>query len=94
MSGAIVLCPKLTMPERRAGAVVVPRRAISELQGLFRVFVVGDGDAAVVAFKLVGVPANGTETLYYYNTGTFLKRNGTWKAVAWQATKIPSAAGS
>jgi len=50
------------------------------------------GDTAVVAFKLVGTPTNeaaGTDVLYYYNTGTFLKRDGVWKVVAWQATKIP-----
>ncbi len=49
------------------------------------------GDTAVVAFKLVGTPANDAEPLYYYNTGTFLKRDGTWKVVAWQATRIPPA---
>lgn len=50
------------------------------------------GDTAVVAFKLVGRPtdtASGAEVLYYFNTGTFLKRDGVWRAVAWQATKIP-----
>jgi hypothetical protein len=47
------------------------------------------GDMAVVAFKLVGVPADGSRTLFYYNTGTFLKRDGVWKVVAWQATQIP-----
>jgi len=52
------------------------------------------GDAAVVAFKLVGTPSNGSAPLYYYNTGTFLKRAGVWKVVAWQATKIPPADGS
>jgi hypothetical protein len=49
-------------------------------------------DMAVVAFKLVGTPADGSEPLYYYNTGTFLKRDGVWKVVAWQATKIPAEA--
>ncbi len=48
------------------------------------------GDTAVVAFKLVGKPTDAeVDTMYYYNTGTFLKRDGVWKAVAWQATKIP-----
>ena len=51
------------------------------------------GDAAVVAFKLVGTPADGSETLYYYNTGTFLKRDGEWRVVAWQATRIPPSSG-
>jgi hypothetical protein len=50
------------------------------------------GDMAVVAFKLVGTPTNedaGIDVLYYYNTGTFLKRDDMWQVVAWQATKIP-----
>lgn len=50
------------------------------------------GDTAVVAFKLVRTPTNkeaGRDVLYYFNTGTFLKRDGIWKVVAWQATKIP-----
>lgn len=46
-------------------------------------------DTAVVAFKLVGTPADGSKPSYYYNTGTFLKRGGVWKVVAWQATSIP-----
>ena len=50
------------------------------------------GDMAVVAFRLVGAPtstdADG-DPQYYFNTGTFLKRDGIWKVVAWQATKIP-----
>lgn len=48
------------------------------------------GDMAVVVFKLVGTPSSGSEPLYYYNTGTFLKRDGVWRVVAWQATKIPA----
>ena len=50
------------------------------------------GNTAVVAFKLVGTPtdtASGAEAFYYFNTGTFLKRDGVWRVVAWQATKIP-----
>jgi len=47
-------------------------------------------DTAVVAFKLVADFTDSNEpTLYFYNTGTFLKRDGMWKAVAWQATSIP-----
>jgi len=46
---------------------------------------------AVVAFRLVGrgVGKDGAEATYYFNTGTFVKRAGQWRAVAWQATKIP-----
>ena len=50
------------------------------------------GDTAIIAFKLVGTPTDkgsGANVMYYFNTGTFLKRGGVWKAVAWQATKIP-----
>lgn len=48
------------------------------------------GDTAIIAFRLVGTPADGTGTSYYYNTGTFLKREGEWRVVAWQATRIPA----
>lgn len=49
------------------------------------------GDAAVVAFRLVGITGSGTnaEEMNYYNTGTFINRNDQWRAVAWQATQIP-----
>lgn len=52
------------------------------------------GDTAIVAFKLVGTPTNESDEgsiLNYFNTGTFVKRDGIWKVVAWQATKIPAA---
>ncbi len=50
------------------------------------------GSTAVVAFRLVGettLADGSTETLKFYNTGTFVKRKGRWQAVAWQATPIP-----
>jgi ketosteroid isomerase-like protein len=43
------------------------------------------GNMAVINFRLI--QHNGAETNYFRNTGTFLKRNGKWQAVAWQATK-------
>ncbi len=43
------------------------------------------GNMAVINFRLV--QHNGADTNYFRNTGTFLKRNGKWQAVAWQATK-------
>jgi len=49
------------------------------------------GTTAIVTFKLVGTPNDGSEVKHYFNTGTFLKRNGKWQAVAWQATMIPGA---
>jgi ketosteroid isomerase-like protein len=47
------------------------------------------GDTAIVAFRLVGRTgtAERPETLAFLNTGTFLKRDGEWRAVAWQATR-------
>lgn len=48
------------------------------------------GETAVVAFRLVAeVPLESSETgiLNFYNTGTFLKKDGEWRAVAWQATR-------
>jgi ketosteroid isomerase-like protein len=47
------------------------------------------GNTAVVAFRLVGTPTDGSAVLGYFNTGTFLKRDGDWQVVAWQATRIP-----
>jgi hypothetical protein len=48
------------------------------------------GDTAVVAFRLLGNPgAVDGKVMQYFNTGTFVKRDGEWKAVAWQATIIP-----
>jgi len=47
------------------------------------------GDVAVVAFRLVATPSDHSPVDYYFNTGTFLKRDGEWRVVAWQATKIP-----
>jgi ketosteroid isomerase-like protein len=49
------------------------------------------GDTAIVAFRLVGTTdKDGNKTVKnYLNTGTFLKRNGKWQAVAWQATMMP-----
>ena len=51
------------------------------------------GDTAIVAFRLVATTEkSGAKTVAnYLNTGTFLKRNGKWQAVSWQATAIPKA---
>lgn len=50
------------------------------------------GDTAIVAFQLVARTkhADGKiEISKYRDTGTFLRRNGRWQAIAWQATKMP-----
>lgn len=46
------------------------------------------GNTAVVAFKMKG--QTGDVVQYYYNSGTFVKRNERWQVVNWHATKIPT----
>jgi ketosteroid isomerase-like protein len=41
-------------------------------------------DMAIVAFKMKAV--NDSSVQYYLNSGTFLKRQGKWQVVNWQAT--------
>ena len=53
------------------------------------------GDTAVVAFRLAARTEHSdgkVETDHYRNTGVFLRRNGRWQVVAWQATKLAEAA--
>jgi hypothetical protein len=49
------------------------------------------GDTAVVAFRLVGTTMEDgkAKVAHFLNTGTFVKRDGQWRAVAWQATRMP-----
>jgi ketosteroid isomerase-like protein len=49
------------------------------------------GDTAIVAFRLVATTdkAGAKKVTHYLNTGTFLKRDGKWQAVSWQATAMP-----
>lgn len=51
------------------------------------------GEMAVVNFRLIqhNQKDGKQETNYFRNTGTFLKRNGKWQVVAWQATRVPPA---
>ncbi len=59
------------------------------------------GSTAIVAFRLVATPSPAAPNApaqaappavqRFFNTGTFLKRNGEWRVVAWQATRIPDA---
>ena len=51
------------------------------------------GSAALVAFRLVATTTSGgkTEVDHYLNTGTFVRRDGRWQVVGWQATKVPKA---
>lgn len=49
------------------------------------------GNTAVVAFRLVGTTVHDgkSDVTNFLNSGTFLKRNGKWQVVSWQATKVP-----
>jgi hypothetical protein len=49
------------------------------------------GNTAVIAFRLVATTKkeSTTEVTDYFNTGTFLKRDIKWQAVAWQARRNP-----
>jgi ketosteroid isomerase-like protein len=48
------------------------------------------GDTAVVAFRLVGRTGGAQPVVgYFLNTGTFVKRDGEWRVVAWQSTRVP-----
>jgi hypothetical protein len=49
------------------------------------------GNTAIVAFRLVGTTEKDgkKEIMNFLNSGTFLKRNGKWQVVNWQATRMP-----
>jgi ketosteroid isomerase-like protein len=49
------------------------------------------GDMAIVAFRMRGVDRSASEpkTTFYLNSGTFVKRDGEWRVVNWQATRVP-----
>ena len=49
------------------------------------------GNFAVVNFRLIAKPNAGGAPQYYRNTGSFVKHDGMWQAVAWQSTKVPDA---
>ena len=76
MSGVNENPDRSVEPETRYGAEEVQVRVYGEM--------------AVVAFRLVAHFQDSTDQdrMDFYNTGTFLKRNGEWRAVAWQATRI------
>jgi ketosteroid isomerase-like protein len=70
-------------------------RAVNEPQATYECddFTVHSyGDTAVVNFRLIqhNEKDGKQETNYFRNTGTFLKRNGKWQVVAWQATRVPA----
>lgn len=46
------------------------------------------GEAAALTFRLVEHVPDGT-LRYFRNSAMFLRRDGRWQAVTWQATKVP-----
>jgi Domain of unknown function (DUF4440) len=49
------------------------------------------GDTAILAFRLVSTTtlAESSQVATFLNSGTFVKRNGKWQVVSWQATRAP-----
>jgi hypothetical protein len=49
------------------------------------------GNTAIVAFRLVAKVErrDNVDITHHFNTGTFLKRDGKWQVVSWQATRLP-----
>ena len=61
--------------------------AAKDSYGAEEIVVRSFGDIAILNFKLVQHAADG-KTNTYRNSGTFMKRNGKWQVVNWQATKV------
>ncbi|MDT8439936.1 MAG: nuclear transport factor 2 family protein [Wenzhouxiangellaceae bacterium] len=47
------------------------------------------GAFAVLTFRLVAALPDGSEQ-QYFNTGVFARKTDGWRAIAWQATRIPA----
>ncbi|MUP44448.1 nuclear transport factor 2 family protein [Gramella sp. BOM4] len=48
------------------------------------------GEMAVITFRLLGIPRDGLQQQQFLNSGTFVNKDGKWKAVNWQATRASS----
>jgi phage I-like protein len=48
------------------------------------------GEFAALTFRLVAQNPDGSVDTYR-NSGAFVRRDGRWQAVTWQATKLPAA---
>ena len=84
---------RIGKPELMQGvrSAVVPKVGTSSVYTAEDVRIQQYGDAAVVAFILVATTEKdgAIQISKFFNTGTFVKRKGVWRAVAWQATAIP-----
>lgn len=88
---------RTTKPEIMAGMPAVSDEPAAEPPTIFssadvQIRMLGK-NAAIVAFKLVATPNDKAEqpapqVNYYFNTGTFIRENGEWRAIAWQATRM------
>ena len=76
-----------SMPKPDPNASPEPAPVFSAEDVLVRPY--GD-DMAALTFRLVETDPDGAVS-HFRNSGTFLRRNGKWQAVTWQATKVPPA---
>jgi hypothetical protein len=76
-----------TKAEIMAGFTGDPRPADQTSWSAEDVLVRPYGDAAALTFRLVGRAADGS-TMRYRNSAMFLRRDGEWRAVTWQATRV------
>jgi hypothetical protein len=76
-----------TKPEILAGLTTDPSPADDTRWSAEDVLVRPYGDAAALTFRLVGRASDGSIT-QYRNSAMFLRRDGEWRAVTWQATRI------
>jgi hypothetical protein len=80
-----------SMRESAAKPAAPDKPAAKDSYGAEEIVVRAFGDTALLNFKLVQHAADG-KTNTYRNSGTFMKRNGKWQVVNWQATRIVEAA--
>jgi ketosteroid isomerase-like protein len=74
-------------PKPEPGATPEPAPVFTAEDVLVRPY--GENMAALT-FRLVETDPDGAVT-NFRNSGTFLRRNGKWQAVTWQATRVPAA---
>jgi len=73
-------------PQKEPGKTTEPEPVYSAEDVLVRPY----GEMAALTFRLVARAADGSAQSYR-NSGTFLRRDGKWQAITWQATKEPPA---
>ncbi len=71
-------------PPAKADSPAEPKESYSADDILVRQF----GDAAALTFRLTRHAADGSQS-HYRNSGMFVRREGRWQVVTWQATIVP-----